>query len=203
MPTCPSGRRTGSDGASGGCSTGGGGRRSSGSGGGFERAPAATAGAGAGPGRRGDGGQRRALGERAADLSLEEGEDFALVAEAHLELRRVDVDVDVGRGQADVDDGERMASGHEEAVVGLFDGEGQGAAAHPATVDEQRDVVAVSPGQARLPYQAADEGGSGRRARRRRGERQERLRDLVAVDAGRGVAEVGVAGRAQGEAAVG
>ena len=113
----------------------------------------------------------------------------------------MDVDVDICGRQPDVDDGERVATGHEKAVVGFFDGVGQRPAAHPASVDEQRYVVAVSPRQAGVPYHAEDQ----RRVEDDScvgGERQQRLRDLVTVDAGDRVAEVGVARRLESQTPV-
>ena len=86
-----------------------------------------------------DGGE---LGEGPAQGPAQHGEHQALVAEAHLALGGVHVDVQVVRGDGEVDRRQGVAPAGQEGVVGLLHGVGQHLAAHQAPVDGEGAVEA-------------------------------------------------------------
>src|SRR4030042_989430 len=60
------------------------------------------------------------------------------------------------RRQRNIYDSNRVLAGHEQAVIGIFRGSSQQAAAHPATVDEKAQVAAAGASQRRWTYHAGN-----------------------------------------------
>ena len=141
------------------------------------------------PGGLGRGGP----GERLAHGLGDGGVDELLVAEAHLGLAGVDVDVDLLGRDLDAHERDRVAPGGHQRAVGLLDGVDERARGDGATV---RDEVQVAPAPAvkrRRADQAADHAarllaaGVRRRQAAIGGGGEEQLRDGRAVDRGDGV----------------
>ena len=63
-------------------------------------------------------------------------------AESNLAFGGMDIDIDLLRGQEDVDRSDGMLSCHQHAAVGLFYSIGQRSALDPAPVDEEAEVSA-------------------------------------------------------------
>ena len=66
------------------------------------------------------------------------------MAKLYLALGRVHVDVQLFGRQRDAQDGQRVPVAGQQRVVGLLDGKGQAAVAHPTAIDKERDVLAVA-----------------------------------------------------------
>ena len=77
---------------------------------------------------------------------IDDFENRAAVAKAHLGLHRMDVDVNVFGAHVDEQQRRRMASARDQRLVGLFDCANQHPVAHRAAVDEGEDHSAGGEG---------------------------------------------------------
>ncbi len=89
------------------------------------------------------------LGQGGVDGLLHGAEDGPFLAEAHLGLGWMHVDVHQRRVQLDQQHGHRVAAHHQPVAVGLGDGIGQAAVLDRAAVEEEEDVVAVGAAEGR------------------------------------------------------
>ncbi len=125
--------------------------------------------------------------------ALDGREHLALVAEAHLALGRVHVDVDLEGIELDADHAERVAAGGHQAPVRLGDGGEQRAVVHAPAVDDHDQAVAVAAVAPRLADRAADVdvtlGGNSEELRRLGAEH--RAQRVVETTAGRAHAGCG------------
>src|SRR5205823_5077583 len=99
----------------------------------------------------------RALTQHAVAGTLQRHKDRALVAEPHLALRRVDIDVDLNGVYREVEHGQRKAVRLAQPAVRLFDREREVAMVNATPVDEDHDVLPRTAMQGRRADQAADQ----------------------------------------------
>ena len=92
------------------------------------------------------GGHRGSGHQSGPDGPLEAGVGAAFVAEADFPFGRMAIDVHVGKGDVQVYNRQGIAFFREQAVVGLFQGEGEHTVLGPAAVDEEVHVAAIGAG---------------------------------------------------------
>ena len=151
-------------------------------------------------------GDRRVSEQRLADGALHAREGIAVADEAHFALIGMHVRVDLGGRDIDEHRRDRVAALHQQARVGLLDGDAERAVGDPPAVDEEAHAGAVRPAALRRAHHAVD----GIHATGRARDLDQRAGDLGAVDGGHDVAQHAVAGgleqraglRAQSEANV-
>ena len=98
----------------------------------------------------GKGGQSR--GHRLAHRLV----DGALLRESHLRLAGMDIHVDQGRVDLNVDGGQRIPSRRQTPSVGTLQHHGQKTRADGAMIEEKVLPVAATPGDGRAADQAVD-----------------------------------------------
>src|SRR5438034_185711 len=69
-------------------------------------------------------------------------EDTTLFEETDLGLGWMNIDIEQGGIELDVDNSNRMASTQQQRLICSLDSGGQHAAQHPATVHKERDILA-------------------------------------------------------------
>src|SRR5581483_4264578 len=143
---------------------------------------------------------RRSIPERVAAVegrphgSLQSREHRALVADTHFLFRRVDVDVDKLRVDADVDHRDGVAPTLQASLVALLQRVDERARAYGPAVDGEDHRIAAAAAEPRLAHHARDQWHA---------DHLEHLRGhLAAEDGGEGSPPVAVAGAADSGAAV-
>ena len=96
-------------------------------------------------------GPEAGAGERVADGADDEGAHEARVAEAHLRLGRMHVDVDLPRIAGDAERQDGMAVAGHDVGIGAAHGPEQELVAHGAAVDDEVDVAGAAAVEGRQP----------------------------------------------------
>src|SRR5216683_8385127 len=94
--------------------------------------------------------ERLAAVEGGSHGPLQGREHCALIAEPHLFLRGVDVDVDQLGIDSNIDDGDRVASPLQPTLVALLERVDKRSRADRPSIDGKHDAVAAAATQARL-----------------------------------------------------
>ncbi len=126
------------------------------------------------------------------------GGDLGLRQQAHLGLRRMDVHIDRAGGQFEEERRQRVPPAREEGSICRLQRLRQAARRRPAPVDEKGDVASARA----VELRPADHARNTRPGDRDLLDRQQRPRDLAAVDTAQDILQPPAARRAEGGVAV-